>query len=253
MPGQTDVRTAPRPPAAAPATPAAPWGLMRSCALFDGLPQSCADRLMELGRKRRFRRGAVVLEQDTLAGSLHVLLSGRAQVQRTGPDGRTVILRLLGPGDHFGDCMPIDGLPQPATIRCTTPCDSLEIGIETLVELLPSYPDLSLALMRGLVARLRRAHRLIGALSCRTVAERIPLVLVDLAEIAPDGSWRLPTGLSITQLAAMVGATRQTVARCLARMNLGQLLAPRPDAPSPRRSAHQYTQTSTSNVRSALD
>lgn len=226
MPGQRRARAAPSQAPAMRVTAAAPWGLTRGAALFEGLPQACADRLIALGHKRHFRRGAVVVEQDTSARSLHVLLSGRAQALRTGPDGRSVILRLLRPGDHFGDCALIDGLPQHATIRCTTACDSLEIGIETLIELLPLYPALSLALMRGLAARLRRAHRMIGALSCRTVAERIPLVLLDLAELAPDGAWRLPTGLSITQLAAMVGATRQTVARCLARMNLSQLLAP---------------------------
>jgi CRP/FNR family cyclic AMP-dependent transcriptional regulator len=206
-----------------------PVGLMLSIPLFAALGPERAPQLAAEGTKRRYARGDTILLQGETCRSLFVLLDGRAHVLRADGQGREVILDVLRPGDHVGEMSLIDNLPHSATVRCDLPCDVLELDGTALARFLPGQPGLTLALLNGLVARLRRAHRQITSLALYDVPGRIARQLLDLAERQPDGRMVVSDRLSRSELARMVGASREMVSRVMMEFEHQGLLHARPD------------------------
>jgi CRP-like cAMP-binding protein len=82
-----------------------------------GIPEDEARRLARALEVRRYApRGRIITEGETCHG-FFVLRTGRGRIFRTGPDGREQILRLLGPGDTFGEVPVFDGGPNPPSVE----------------------------------------------------------------------------------------------------------------------------------------
>lgn len=192
-----------------------PMGLLLSIPLFAALGPEHGQQLASAGLKHRLARGQYLLRQGQPSRSLFVLLAGRAHVLRTGLQGREVILHLMRPGEHVGEMGLIDSQPTSASVRCEQPCDVLELDGAVLARGLSAQPALAHALMRSLVQRLRLAHRQIGSLGLHDVPGRLLRKLQDLALQGPDGVWRVPERLSRSELARMVGASREMVSRVM--------------------------------------
>ena len=76
-------------------------------ALLD--PGRAGAALLGLGRVRRYRRGAtIVLQGARRRDTVCVVLEGRVKVTLDTPDGREVVLGVLGPGDLLGEWEAID-------------------------------------------------------------------------------------------------------------------------------------------------
>jgi CRP-like cAMP-binding protein len=93
--------------------------------LFAGLP---AADLLELSQKltpQRFARDEVILLQGDSHGDLHIVEGGSVRVVLTSPDGREVVLALLGPGEFFGELSLLDGLPGSAEVIAQEDCSRL--------------------------------------------------------------------------------------------------------------------------------
>lgn len=206
-----------------------PTGLMLNIPLFAALGPERAAQLAAEGTKRRYARGELILRQGDACRSLFVLLDGRAHVLRADAQGREVILDLLRPGDHVGEMSLIDNLPHSATVRCDQPCDVLELDGPVLARALPGQPGLTLVLLQGLAARLRQAHRQITSLALYDVPGRVARQLLDLAEREVDGRMVVSDRLSRSELARMVGASREMVSRVMMEFEHQGLLQSRPD------------------------
>jgi CRP/FNR family cyclic AMP-dependent transcriptional regulator len=194
-------------------------GALRRCPLFakvdDDALRACAERL----RVRRFRRGETIFHQGDPGDSLFIIESGAVKIVLPSPEGEEgAIIATLARGDFFGELALLDGAPHSATAAAIEPTQALVLGRATFDELIETQPGLRSALFAGLVAELRRLTGHVEELHFLDLPGRLARRLVRLAREADQtatGEVRLAWPYTQSDLAAMIGGTRQTVNRLL--------------------------------------
>ena len=87
-------------------------------------------RVLTAARLRRFDRDAVIFWAGEPGNSLHLIASGHVAAQVTTPRGDIATVRILGPGEHFGELALVSPGPRSATMRALDPVETLVLGFE---------------------------------------------------------------------------------------------------------------------------
>jgi CRP/FNR family cyclic AMP-dependent transcriptional regulator len=192
-----------------------------------------ADRefLLRLGRPRRFGKGARIIVQGDHSDSVFVTLSGLTKVTLDTPDGREVVLAVLGAGDLLGEFEVIEGNSQRAAGNVAMqPVECREIPGEEFMDALATRPQMLLVLVRVVLSRLGAADRRREASASMGAARSLASFLVELVERygTPDGS-AIDLNVQLTQeeLASLISTSRDTAVRGLSMLRTRGLIATR--------------------------
>lgn len=198
--------------------------LIRRVPLFVMLTDEQATLVADAVVKRRYKRGDKIVEQGKKSDALFLILSGRARVVSADSRGREVILATLGAGDYIGEMSLIDDEPHSATVQTEIQTDVLELARQDFARCLPENTSMSYAVMRGLVQRLRHADRKIESLALMDVYGRVARALLEAASPGPDGQLIIRDKVSRSDIAKMVGASREMVSRVMKDLEDQQLI-----------------------------
>jgi CRP/FNR family transcriptional regulator, cyclic AMP receptor protein len=206
-------------PRAAPRSSSAPEldvvEILRSAAIFAELPDDVLARLAAHCFSRTYRRNQYLWYQGDDGARLVVVASGLVKVVLSSAQGGEVVLTTLGPGGMFGELAVLDGSPRSASVVAAEPTTVVLLSRATVLELLNRYPSVLDALLRSLGNLIRRLTEQAGDFVFLDLPGRVAKLLLHLAEAHGAGSTVLDLGLSQSDLAAMVGATRPAVNRVL--------------------------------------
>jgi len=194
---------------------------LRHCQLFAGCDSGVLHAIAGRLRDRRFRRNEVIFHQGDAGDSLHIIVSGSVKIVLPSTEGDEAIIATLRPADFFGELALLDGQPRSATATAIEPTQTLTLSRGTFLELLNSHPDLRDALLSALVAELRRLTNHVEELHFLDLAGRLARHLVRLAAQSgggPAGSMTLDWPYTQSDLAAMIGGTRQSVNKLLGEL-----------------------------------
>ncbi len=194
--------------------------VLRAVPLFTSLPEDQLRMLTTMVSRRSVTRGTNVVAAGDLTDSLYIIISGRLKVMMSDADGKEVILAILGPGEFFGEMGLIDDSPRSASVLAIEPCELLAIAKRDFKNCLAGNFDMTMALMRGLVRRLREADRKIGSLALLDVYGRVARLLLDMAETV-NGQKMVTKRLPKQDIAKMIGASREMVSRVMKDLQLG--------------------------------
>jgi len=170
--------------------------------------------------RRSVTRGTIIMAAGDPTDSLYIVLSGRLKVMMSDADGKEVILTLIGPGEFFGEMGLIDDSPRSASVVAIEPCELLAITRRDFKKCLAENFEMSMAVMRGLVRRLREADRKIGSLALLDVYGRVARLLLDMSETV-DGQKMVTKRLPKQDIAKMIGASREMVSRVMKDLQMG--------------------------------
>jgi CRP-like cAMP-binding protein len=138
--------------------------------LFKNLSSSELGHVAQGLHARTYRPGEIVFVEGDIGRALFILESGEVQLNRQGPDGKSVPLYTLKPGEFFGEMALLESLPRSATAVATQTSRLHLLYRSKLESLLHAEPRVGAAIMghlaRLLSARLRRAT---GALAAHPV------------------------------------------------------------------------------------
>jgi CRP/FNR family cyclic AMP-dependent transcriptional regulator len=126
--------------------------LLAGCALFRGVGAEGLAALADSATEVEFPPRHVIARQGEIGTGFFVIVEGRVNVVR---DSRT--LATLGPGEFFGELSVLDGQPRIAQVVADQPTRCLALASWDFERILLEQPALSLAILRGLAARLRSA------------------------------------------------------------------------------------------------
>jgi CRP/FNR family transcriptional regulator, cyclic AMP receptor protein len=190
------------------------------CVLFERLGEDALAACVERLRARRFRRDETVFHQGDPGDALFIIGSGSVKVVLPSPDaGEAAILATLGPGDFFGELAMLDGEPHSATVIALDNTETLVLGRADFETLFVREPELWRALVGSLARELRRLTGHVEAMHFLDLRERLAMQLTSLAgPAAIDGSARLDRRYTQSELAGMVGGSRESVNRLLAEL-----------------------------------
>jgi CRP-like cAMP-binding protein len=204
---------------------------LRHCALFRDAGETALGRLASQLRQRRFRRNEVIFHQGDPGDSLHIVDEGSVKITLPSPDGEEAIIATLRPGDFFGELALLDGAPRSATAAALEPTTTLALPRDAFMELLDEDRGLRDALLAGLAHELRRVTGHVEELHFLDLAGRLAMRLARLAADAAPGSDEVRLDWPYTQsdLASMIGGTRQSVNKLLAELVADGLVVLQPD------------------------
>jgi CRP/FNR family cyclic AMP-dependent transcriptional regulator len=192
--------------------------LLRRTRLFTGLDEPTLRVLAERSVERSFRRHSRLFFQGDPGDGLFVVASGLVKVVVTSEEGEEMVLVTLGPGEALGELAVVDGGPRSASAEALEPTSALLITRPVLLELAARDPTLTEALLRALGGLLRRLTEQASDLVFLDLPGRMAKLLAGLAaergSATPEGI-ELDANLTQTDLAGMVGASRQSVNQIL--------------------------------------
>lgn len=188
--------------------------MLRSIPLFKDLTDEDLDVIGDVSVERTLAKGSVILTEGAIGDSLFAIQSGRVKVFIGDEDGREIILKILGPGDFFGEMSLIDQQPRSASVAALEPTRLRVLSQEAFQLCLSRAPRIATTVMQALAKRLRDADRKISTLALMDVYGRVANTLLELA-IMNNGKLVVGEKLSQQDIANMVGASREMVNRIL--------------------------------------
>jgi len=184
--------------------------------LLAGVPDEDVRRVLEIARRRRFKRGEVVFHEGDPADSLHLVVTGRFAVQRTTRLGEEALLDVVGPGDTFGEIALVSAGERSATVYALEPAETMCVRRQEFDRLRGAHPSVDRMLVRLLAGELRRMDRLVTDAYYVSAPRRVLRRLLDLAAVYGNGAAGTEIPLTQEQLASLAGASRATVNAVLA-------------------------------------
>lgn len=166
-------------------------------------------------------RGATVLEQDTAADALFLLLQGSVGLSTREEGGVPTMVEILSPGDAFSIPAVMLRLPNQMTATALAPCRLLRLPAEAVRE----AAEADAGLMRAALEQVARHWRLmldqVVDLKTRDATQRAARFLARRL-IAPRGAVDLPEPRAA--IAARLGMTPESLSRALHGLEAAGLL-----------------------------
>ncbi|HEY7970105.1 MAG TPA: Crp/Fnr family transcriptional regulator, partial [Candidatus Limnocylindrales bacterium] len=153
--------------------------------------------------------------------ALFVVSTGSVKVVLPSDEGaEPAIVAILGPGEFFGELAILDGAPHSATIVAVEATETLVLHRDQFLSLIDTDPGIRRTLLASLATEIRRLTGHVEDLHFLDLPGRLASRIVRLAETSgatgPDGATAIPWPYTQSELAGMIGGSRQSVNRLLA-------------------------------------
>ncbi|MGV7208634.1 Crp/Fnr family transcriptional regulator [Oxalobacteraceae bacterium A2-2] len=204
---------------AAPGTPGAPEERnlqihLRKIPLLSELSDEEVLSIKGEFRLRQYAKRDVVLHKGGSGDGLLFLLGGQLQVIDVTEDGRAIGLRMLVPGDFFGEIALINNSTRSASVVAMTDALVAFLPAATAMHLFSHSPSVAKQMLQHLAQKIQRDSEFRALLSINNTVKRIYSFLMLHQKKNPDGTVveNLPTHQDI---ANMINTSRETVTRAL--------------------------------------
>ena len=193
---------------------------IKSSELLGTLSAEHQERLAGSSRLKQLDEGQYVFRQGDSGQALFVLCRGSVKVFRTSPDGREAVVKILGPGEIFGEAMLFHSVPYPASALCLDPTALIEIDRGRLLALLEEATFRE-DFIRILMEKLQYLNQRVYMLGALDVEERFFLYIISNYGIRDE----YELDLSKKDLASAIGTVPETLSRLLNRLKVRGILA----------------------------
>jgi CRP-like cAMP-binding protein len=191
---------------------------LREVPLFTELSERELRVLERASAVKHYDKNEVIIHKHEIGDTFFSILAGRVKVILTDDEGKEFIVGVLKPKEFFGELSLLDGEPRSATVVALDPTEVLVMRRDDFLKQIEKHPNISVKIMTILVRRLRDANLHIENLAFLDVCGRLASVLLDLAKTSgkqqADGI-SIPIEYSRSELAHLVGTTRETLTRAL--------------------------------------
>jgi CRP/FNR family transcriptional regulator, cyclic AMP receptor protein len=191
--------------------------LLGATAIFGGLDPHALASLATATTQRTYERGQNLCSQGDPGDRLFVVADGLVKVVFTTEQGDEMVLATLRPPEVFGELAVLDQAPRSASVTAVEPTLVLMLSRSRLLEAMRSIPPLVDAVLAAVAGLVRRLTGQAGDLAFLDLGGRLAKLLLRLATQhgTTSGDAVLNLGLTQSDLAAMIGASRPAVNRVL--------------------------------------
>ncbi len=188
-------------------------GIIANMPMFKQVARPHLAELARHARVQHLRRGATVCRRGEMLSCFFGVAYGQVKLALRANGGEEKVLRLVGPGETFGEALVFCERPNPL--------DAVALSDAMLV-VFPSQPIIALLdrdanFARGLLASLsERMHDMVAEIEASTLfsaRRRVATYLESLAAQSAASQVRLP--VTKTVIAARLGVTKETLSRLL--------------------------------------
>jgi CRP/FNR family transcriptional regulator, cyclic AMP receptor protein len=194
--------------------------LIRRVPLFSTLTDAEFSQLEHVFVTRAYRKGQIIFLEEETGNYMYLVLAGKVKVSKAGTGGKETILAIHRPGDFFGEMSLLDGKTAPATVSAMEDAKIISISGSDFHRYLLHNEKVLLQIINVLCSRLRQVWQT-QSLSSSTADARIRRGIYDLAKkhgVRDAHGTIIDLKITHQELAEMVGTSRETVTRVLARL-----------------------------------
>ncbi|MBA4225618.1 MAG: hypothetical protein C0456_03220 [Hyphomonas sp.] len=193
------------------------------------LPDATRAAVRERFSYRDLQPGDVIKESGQPAEGMYQIQSGYIKLLADRPDGEQSLLLIYIRGNCFGESTLIARRPHHHTTIAATPVRIGFLKQEDFDELYRAHPAIPEALCRKFAKALSSMIAYREKQNETTVAQRVALVLRNLAEMSETpqiGSRRtIDVPITIAELSSFLGLTRQTVQKEISALKRRNVIA----------------------------
>lgn len=200
--------------------PSLVWHLKRT-ELFEDLTPADLEQMSRIAPYKRFAAGEIVYHMEDPADALYFVRDGMVKISMYFPNGKETILGLLGQYDIFGELLLLPSERRPNQAEAVVDTTLIVLPEEEFQRLLQQHPRIAMKFIQVMSTRLWQAQQWQAEVGAFDAPGRLANLLLRLAsDFGVPGERGTVIDLSLTQqdLAKMIGATRETVSHCLARL-----------------------------------
>jgi CRP-like cAMP-binding protein len=185
-------------------------------ALFAGVPPALLEEIALASTERTYAAGERIFARGDHGTSLYVLVEGRVRIEVVASSGRAFLLGAMGAGEVFGDLAVFDEGPRSADAVALEDTRCVVVPRAAVLDVARSDARLLDAVIRSFGALARRLTDRLTQFALLDAPGRLAAVLLDLGCEAPaDDDGAMPLPLNQSDLARMIGASRQTTNQAL--------------------------------------
>ena len=194
-----------------------PSDLLARASLFAGQPIPVLEGIGAAMRQALFPAGRLIFGRGDPGDALYLVLSGRVRLSILTPEGRELSFAHAITGDIFGEIAVLDGSPRSADATAIDDVSALCLAGPQFNALINQHTSLARAVIRFLCWRLREVSDHLEDIALLPLEARIARFLLNRAAASPGaagnaaGARRITLGISQSELALLIGASRQKV------------------------------------------
>lgn len=183
--------------------------------LFEGIPAADLKALEQRCRFRRYERAAAIIDYQDERSDVFFIVTGQVRVTIYSSAGREVAFHDLDAGEFFGELSALDGNPRAATVVALADCVLASMPASVFWDVLHRHGSVADALLRRLVANIRRLTGRVVEFSTLAVRNRIHAELLRIARHSGKGERSVTITPTPTHfdIASRVSTHREAVTR----------------------------------------
>ncbi len=202
---------------------------LRESRLFAGLSHADVKQIERLTTMIECRQGRVFFSPQDASGTVYILKRGRVRLYRKDEQGRALTIAVLDPGSVFGESALLGrahaGIYAEAIddgLICVVPSAEMKA-------LIKRFPQIGLNLIQFLGERLLRSQELSEEMAYwsvnRRFAHQLLLLKASYGHPSLTGGSIIREPFTQSDLAEMIGATRQTVSELMGVLSRRKIIS----------------------------
>jgi CRP/FNR family cyclic AMP-dependent transcriptional regulator len=180
---------------------------------YNALPEILRP-LAERSEIRRFRKGALVLDEGDRGDALYIILAGELRAFTGSDSGRHITYGLYGPGDYLGE-MGLDGGARMASVEALTDTTCAYVEKATLLSYISERPAFAFDIISKVIQRARVSTLAASQYALNDVYGRLKRWLDAVAMAQVDGTRLVREPLADIDLPQRLGCSQEVAASIL--------------------------------------
>lgn len=186
--------------------------------LFEQLDDEIMDELGDITHVQDVPENQPIYFPGDNADTIFMLKKGRVRLSRMSPEGNSITLTILEPGDVFGEMALTEEGERKTRAETLSNAFICSSPRERFLEILRKNPELNLRVSQVIGDRRREIEARVENLIFKNSTERVVFILQDLFENHSTGEAPPEIEFTHEQIANLAGLTRPTTSNVLSEL-----------------------------------
>lgn len=186
--------------------------------LFRDLDQKCLGPIAEGGWTVQKRRASRILGRGDYLDGLYTVFEGNLKLYMLSCNGDERVLRILGPGDTFGEAIMFNAIPSPVFVETLSAVRLGYFPSQTINKALSSNPKFTHAMLRSMSVIMTQLITDLESCCLQSALQRTVNYLLRSAETGPERHVEVQLPASKAVIASTLNISAETFSRELHRL-----------------------------------
>jgi CRP/FNR family transcriptional regulator len=189
---------------------------LRASRIFCNLSCTAFEYFEKIGEHRTRSEDFIVFREGAPCNGIYLVCAGEVKLSTASPNGRTMILKIAGPGEILGLSATLNLQPYEATAVTRRRSTLKHIGRSAFLGFMRTHAEAGVNAASMLATEYREV--LLGARRMAllfSASARMAQILIEFSRLAPQPGSVFAITLTHEELASIAGTSRETVTRQL--------------------------------------